>query len=165
MASSATATSEPSKPSEKPEKPSGKVNLDALRELLDGRWASVRADVRAQIGERRVAPDPEWSTERHRAYISELTQELADSGRPALGFTSEYGGADDIGGSVVSIQMLAQADLSLMVKAGVQWGLFGGAVQALRVDRRGQGRGHCSSICRAGAGPIALSPAQASSVR
>jgi acyl-CoA oxidase len=135
MASSVTATSEPSKPSEKPEKPSEEVNLDALRELLDGRWASVRADVRAQTGERRVAPDPEWSTERHRAYISELTQELADSGRPALGFSTEYGGADDIGGSVVSIQMLAQADLSLMVKAGVQWGLFGGAVQALGTER------------------------------
>jgi acyl-CoA oxidase len=32
---------------------------------------------------------------------------------------------------VTSIEMLAFADLSLMVKAGVQWGLFGGALELL----------------------------------
>ena len=33
--------------------------------------------------------------------------------------------------AVTGIEMLAQFDLSLMVKAGVQWGLFGGAVENL----------------------------------
>ncbi|HEV7790778.1 MAG TPA: acyl-CoA dehydrogenase [Pseudonocardia sp.] len=111
-----------------------KVDTEALRTLLDGRWASVRADVRAQLGQRRLHPDPDWTTEQHRAYITDLARELAASGHTALGFTSEYGGEDDIGGSVNSISMLAYADLSLMVKAGVQWGLFGGAVQALGTD-------------------------------
>ncbi|WP_445182448.1 acyl-CoA dehydrogenase family protein [Pseudonocardia sp. Cha107L01] len=111
-----------------------KVDSEALRTLLDGRWASVRADVRAQLGQRRLHPDPDWTTEQHRAYITDLARELAASGHTALGFTSEHGGEDDIGGSVNSISMLAYADLSLMVKAGVQWGLFGGAVQALGTD-------------------------------
>jgi len=111
-----------------------KVDTEALRTLLDGRWASVRADVRAQLGQRRLHPDPDWTTEQHRAYITDLARELAASGHTALGFTSEHGGEDDIGGSVNSISMLAYADLSLMVKAGVQWGLFGGAVQALGTD-------------------------------
>jgi len=111
-----------------------KVDTEALRTLLDGRWASVRADVRAQLGHRRLHPDPDWTTEQHRAYITDLARELAASGHTALGFTSEHGGEDDIGGSVNSISMLAYADLSLMVKAGVQWGLFGGAVQALGTD-------------------------------
>jgi acyl-CoA oxidase len=90
--------------------------------------------VRAQLGQRRLHPDPDWTTEQHRAYITDLARELAASGHTALGFTSEHGGEDDIGGSVNSISMLAYADLSLMVKAGVQWGLFGGAVQALGTD-------------------------------
>jgi acyl-CoA oxidase len=111
-----------------------KVDTEALRTLLDGRWASVRADVRAQLGQRRLHPDPDWTTEQHRAYITDLARELAASGHTALGFASEHGGEDDIGGSVNSISMLAYADLSLMVKAGVQWGLFGGAVQALGTD-------------------------------
>jgi acyl-CoA oxidase len=114
--------------------PPATVDTTALRRLLDGRWAAIREDVRAEIGHRRLAPDPDWTTEEHRAYTTELTRELAASGRTALGFAKEYGGADDIGGSVTSIQTLAYADLSLMVKAGVQWGLFGGAVQALGTE-------------------------------
>ena len=33
------------------------------------------------------------------------------------------------------IEMLAMSDLSLMVKAGVQWGLFGGAIENLGTER------------------------------
>ncbi len=33
------------------------------------------------------------------------------------------------------VEMLAQVDLSLMVKAGVQWGLFGGASLHLGTER------------------------------
>jgi acyl-CoA oxidase len=36
------------------------------------------------------------------------------------------------------IEMLAMSDLSLMVKAGVQWGLFGGAVENLGTERHHQ---------------------------
>ncbi|HEY0577136.1 MAG TPA: acyl-CoA dehydrogenase [Pseudonocardia sp.] len=111
-----------------------KVDTEVLRGVLDGRWGWVRADVRSQLGQRRLQPDPDWGTEEHRAYTTELVRELAASGRTRLGFSGEHGGEDDIGGSVTSIQMLAYGDLSLMVKAGVQWGLFGGAVQALGTD-------------------------------
>ena len=46
-------------------------------------------------------------------------------------FLEEHGGTGDPGAAVTGIEMLAQFDLSLMVKAGVQWGLFGGAITAL----------------------------------
>ena len=52
-------------------------------------------------------------------------------------------GEDDAGGSVTSIEMLAFGDLSLMVKAGVQWGLFGGALQML--GNRGSMRSTCAT--------------------
>src|SRR3954452_9957660 len=70
-----------------------------------------------------------------RERITRLSKKLADTGRVGLGFPKEYGGNDDSGGSVASIEMLAFGDLSLMVKAGVQWGLFGGAVQLLGSTR------------------------------
>ncbi|WP_037074717.1 acyl-CoA dehydrogenase [Pseudonocardia spinosispora] len=108
--------------------------LPGLRELMDGRWASVREDVRKQLGDRRLHPDPQWDLERHRAHITDLAHELAAGGHTVHGFSADHGGSDDIGGSVTSIEMLAYADLSLMVKAGVQWGLFGGAVQALGTE-------------------------------
>jgi acyl-CoA oxidase len=111
------------------------IDLAALRAVLDGRWAHVRADVRAELGQRGLHPDPAWTPAQHRARVHELMGELAASGRARLGFSARYGGSDDIGGSVTSIEMLAYGDLSLMVKAGVQWGLFGGAVQALGTER------------------------------
>ncbi len=39
------------------------------------------------------------------------------------------------GAAITMIEMLAMSDLSLMVKAGVQWGLFGGAVENLGTER------------------------------
>jgi len=60
---------------------------------------------------------------------------LAEHGYAAAGFSVESGGTGDAGGAVASIEMLAMSDLSLMVKAGVQWGLFGGAVENLGTER------------------------------
>jgi acyl-CoA oxidase len=67
----------------------------------------------------------------HRSRVLDRLRALAATDRPGLGFDKAYGGGGDIGGSVVSFEMLGFGDLSLMVKAGVQWGLFGGAVQLL----------------------------------
>ncbi|MBW4717606.1 acyl-CoA dehydrogenase family protein [Saccharothrix obliqua] len=98
---------------------------DALRDLLDGRWAELRRssiDLLAKLPAER-APD--------RAEVFEQLGVLAAGGYSRIGFPVEYGGRADIGGSVVAFEALGFGDLSLMVKAGVQWGLFGGAVQAL----------------------------------
>jgi acyl-CoA oxidase len=69
--------------------------------------------------------------EEHRERVREQMQLLVDTGYPSAGFPADQGGTGDIGGSVTSFEMLAHADLSLLVKAGVQWGLFGGAVSNL----------------------------------
>ncbi|MDN5748962.1 MAG: acyl-CoA oxidase, partial [Pseudonocardia sp.] len=98
--------------------------MTALRTVLDGRWAAVRDDVRDQLGELRLAPDPDASTEEYRAEIAEAVRRLAESRRPHQGFDPAYGGEGDVGGVVAAFQMLGHGDLSLLVKAGVQWGLF-----------------------------------------
>ena len=53
---------------------------------------------------------------------------LAAAGYSKLGFPTAYGGSNDVGGSITGFEMLAMGDLSLLVKVGVQWGLFGGAI-------------------------------------
>src|SRR3954468_5801539 len=73
--------------------------------------------------------------EDHRAQVLDQLRALAATDRPALGFDPAYGGGGDVGGSVTSFELLGYGDLSLMVKAGVQWGLFGGAVQLLGTER------------------------------
>jgi acyl-CoA oxidase len=106
-----------------------------LQRVLDGRWADTREDVRAQMGQLSLDPDPDLSTEQYRALTTENLLKLAASGRPQQGFDPAYGGGGDVGGVVTAFAMLGYGDLSLLVKAGVQWGLFGGAVQVLGTSR------------------------------
>ncbi|MET7989787.1 acyl-CoA dehydrogenase [Amycolatopsis sp. NPDC005232] len=112
-----------------------KVDPDALTAVLDGRWAELRGGVRAQMSGEEFRDPVDLDVEAHRAQVLDQLRELAATDRPALGFDRAYGGQSDIGGSVVSFEMLGLGDLSLMVKAGVQWGLFGGALQLLGTQR------------------------------
>ncbi|GHG33580.1 MULTISPECIES: acyl-CoA dehydrogenase family protein [Amycolatopsis] len=117
-----------------PEVPS-KVDPDALTAVLDGRWAELRRGVRAQMAEAKFRDPVDLGIEAHRAQVLDQLRALAATDRPGLGFDPAYGGGGDVGGSVTSFELLGYGDLSLMVKAGVQWGLFGGAVQLLGTER------------------------------
>jgi acyl-CoA oxidase len=112
------------------------VDPKAIQEVLDGRWAHVRKDARENLDDPDFLPVYGESVQEARERVSRAAKKLADSGRVGLGFPKEYGGHDDSGGSVTSIEMVAFGDLSLMVKAGVQWGLFGGALQLLGTKRQ-----------------------------
>jgi acyl-CoA oxidase len=108
------------------------IEAARVTEVLDGRYRKLRCDLRGRMSH----PDTAGlDVEAHRALVLDQLKELAATGHPRLGFDPAYGGEGDVGGSVVSFQMLAYGDLSLMVKAGVQWGLFGGAVQMLGTER------------------------------
>ena len=58
-------------------------------------------------------------------------QRLAETGGPSLLFPEEFGGLGMVGSAIASFETLAYSDLSLLVKCGVQFGLFGGAVHHL----------------------------------
>jgi acyl-CoA oxidase len=106
-----------------------------LTRALDGRWAPVRARARTE-GVDLIAPgEPGLPVEEFRELIRTRLLDLAAAGYSAAGFPEKVGGGGDLGGSVTAFEMLGFGELSLMVKAGVQWGLFGGAVHALGTDR------------------------------
>ncbi|RCW47207.1 acyl-coenzyme A oxidase [Halopolyspora algeriensis] len=116
-----------------PRMPAG-FDAAKLGEVLDGRWADVRVQVRETLRDTELPPGDGLDVDSHRKLILDQLHRLAASGIPRLGFPGEYGGKGDTGGSVISLEMLA-GNLSLMVKGGVQWGLFGGAVVALGTER------------------------------
>jgi acyl-CoA oxidase len=111
------------------------VRAADLRVLLDGRWAEIRERSRELAADPRFAVTVGEDTETQREHVLARMAALTEAGYPALGFPSRYGGLDDVGGSVTGFEMLATGDLSLLVKAGVQWGLFGGAVLHLGTQR------------------------------
>jgi acyl-CoA oxidase len=106
-----------------------------VQDVLDGRWADVRARSRELAKDPRFAVDYGEGVETQRERVLERMRALAEAGYSRLGFPTRYGGGNDLGGSITGFEMLAMGDLSLLVKAGVQWGLFGGAILHLGTER------------------------------
>ncbi len=67
----------------------------------------------------------------YREHILEQTRALADQGLGALAFAPAYGGEDDMGKYAAMFDVLGYHDLSLAIKFGVQFGLFGGSINWL----------------------------------
>ncbi|KAF0845586.1 acyl-coenzyme A oxidase [Nocardia caishijiensis] len=111
------------------------TTAEHLRAALDGPWRAVREQARTQLADNRFTGDPELDLKQARARVLEQMRVIAEMGYPERGFRPENGGTGDPGGAVTGLEMLAYADLSLWVKSGVQWGLFGGAVENLGTER------------------------------
>jgi acyl-CoA oxidase len=62
------------------------------------------------------------------------TQRLADEGIGAVAFPDYAGGSGDLEAFIAAFETIAYHDLSLTIKFGVQFGLFGGAIRALGSD-------------------------------
>jgi acyl-CoA oxidase len=112
------------------------VDAVVLRRFLDGANRDVREYTRAMLVRPEFQkPDRPLETEEYRALVSQWTKTLASTGGPALLFPEEFGGLGRVSDAIASFETLALSDLSLLVKCGVQFGLFGGAVHHLGTRR------------------------------
>ncbi|MFB7723483.1 MULTISPECIES: acyl-CoA dehydrogenase [unclassified Nocardia] len=109
-----------------------------LRAALDGSWRHVREKAREHLDDDRLYGDPYLDYKSARARVLEQMHLVSSFGWAELGFGRISGGASDPGAAVTALEMLAYTDLSLWVKCGVQWGLFGGAVDNLGTERHQQ---------------------------
>jgi acyl-CoA oxidase len=114
------------------------TTAEHLRNALDGRWRDVKNAVRTELATEVFRPHYTPNTAIARAKVTEQLKIMAAVGAAEDGFRKEHGGNGDAGAAVTRIEMLAMSDLSLMVKAGVQWGLFGGAIENLGTERHHQ---------------------------
>jgi acyl-CoA oxidase len=111
------------------------TTAEHLRNALDGRWRDVKNAVREELSNEIFRPHYTPNTTIARAKVAEQLRIMAAHGAAEDGFKKEHGGNGDVGAAITRIEMLAMSDLSLMVKAGVQWGLFGGAIENLGTER------------------------------
>ncbi|GAB2761562.1 acyl-CoA dehydrogenase [Terrabacter koreensis] len=106
-----------------------------LRAHLDGPFGDVRDHCRALDPVTFGPPPTPLSTDEHRARVTSQLAALAEQPYAADGFPERQGGTARYAQAVAAFEMLGHTDLSLFVKAGVQWGLFGGAVSLLGTSR------------------------------
>jgi acyl-CoA oxidase len=110
---------------------SADIDVRLLRRVVDGRWADAREKVRDLLRDPRLRPQLGLTMDEQRERTLEGLRAIAATDGPKLMFPKEYGGLEEIGAGVTSFETQAHADLSLLVKSGVQFGLFGGAIRHL----------------------------------
>ena len=118
------------------EVPQPSFDVAALQQRLDEPYAELRQQVKLLLS------DPFFSYDRipadkesYRERVLEWLVELARRGFGGLSFPKAYGGADDMGRYVAVFETIGHHDLSLLIKYGVQYGLFGGSIFGLGTER------------------------------
>ena len=103
----------------------------ALRTALDGPFAQARANGRAAMPAENLLRDASQSMPEARDWVLTRLRELAEAGFGAAGVplsAKDHGSPE---AAVTAFELLAHGDLSVTVKSGVQFGLFGGAIANL----------------------------------
>jgi len=102
-----------------------------LRHALDGQLAEERATARSTFPAEHLHREPGQTIEQAREWVLNRLRELDASGFGSAGLITRAGEAPDPAAAVLAFEMLSLGDLSTLIKSGVQFGLFGGAVSNL----------------------------------
>jgi len=112
------------------------IDTKSLNTYLDGKHAKLRKKVRTFFLDPKLSLDriPEGKDE-YRELIFEWCELAAQQGWGAFAFPKFAGGKDDVELYMAVFEELGYHDLSLTIKFGVQFGLWGGSVYWLGTEK------------------------------
>jgi acyl-CoA oxidase len=110
-------------------------DVDQVRALLDGKSAAARDEMRELIARPLVEYDYELDKETQRARVLEQLGIVAAAGWGRRAYPGVTTDEPDLRSLIAGFETLACADLGLLVKFGVQFGLFGGSVYFLGTEK------------------------------
>ncbi len=115
------------------DEPFGESSLDvvAMNRLLEGEHHELMHDLFAILSRPEFQYPYDIKNDDYREKVLSWCQILAEKDYGKLSFPEAYGGKEDTAAFVTAFQTIAYHDLSLVVKFGVQFGLFGGSVYNL----------------------------------
>lgn len=107
----------------------------AMARLLDGTNAEIIRKVKAIISDPEFQYVDPGNIELYRERVLEWCQYLAEQGFGAMAYPKEFGGQNDMAKYFAIMETLSYHDLSLVVKFGVQFGLWGMSVYFLGTEK------------------------------
>lgn len=128
--------------------PTATFDVDAMRQYLDGRYSATMQQVRSQLQAPIFRFYPEETKESQRKRVMQWLKILADQGIGRKAYPEVFQGPADLGDFIATFETMAYFDLSLVVKMGVQFGLFGGAIYFLGTDEQRQQWLHDVASCQ-----------------
>ncbi len=108
---------------------------ERMNQVLEPEYRELRSRIRSRLSEPEFEYRYDLSRTEYREQVLEWTRRLAADGLGALSFPERHGGAGDVGAFVAAFETIAFHDLSLLVKFGVQFGLFAGSVHQLGTEK------------------------------
>jgi len=128
---SATTMSTAQLPAESSEREHKNARVATITALLDGDQAVLRWQVRRLLASPTFRRVSGGDIAQQRRRVLAWTLRLAEEGLGRLAYPQATGGQGDIAAYLAVFETLAHHDLSLLIKFGVQFGLFGGSIQHL----------------------------------
>jgi len=99
-----------------------------LQQALDGDEAEMRDKVRTLLSDPIFRYRYELDKQAYREQVLLWCKQLAAQGLGALSYPQEQGGKNNLRQFIAAFETIALHDLSLAIKFGVQFGLFGGSI-------------------------------------
>lgn len=110
-------------------------DVDTLATLLDGQNAEIIRKVKTIIADPEFAYIDPGDLNLYRSKVLQWAKYLADQGIGSLAYPKAYGGKDDMAAYFAAMETLSYHDLSLVIKFGVQFGLWGMSVYYLGTEK------------------------------
>lgn len=108
---------------------------DLLADILDGQHKALFAKIRTLTTEPEFRLTTPEALSDYREMVLGWCKHLADQGIGALGYPEQYGGGGDMASYFAAMEVLSHHDLSLVIKFGVQFGLFGMSIYFLGTEK------------------------------
>ena len=103
--------------------------------LIQGDFPELRARIREVLRRPELDIPDEVPRDEYRERALAAVKVLADEGFGAIAYPRDFGGEGDAGAAVAVFEELALGDLSVLIKYGVQFGLFGGSIAQLGTEK------------------------------
>jgi acyl-CoA oxidase len=109
-----------------------------LTKILDGKQSAIIQKVKAIISRPEFAYETSTDTAIYREKVYEWCKILADENLGNMAYPKKYGGGENIADYFAIMETLSYHDLSLVIKFGVQFGLWGMSIHSLGTEKHYQ---------------------------
>jgi len=110
-------------------------DIQKLTEILDGEQATIIKKVKEVISRPEFAYETSTDINVYRQKVYDWCKILADENLGNMAYPKQHGGGENISDYFAIMETLSYHDLSLVIKFGVQFGLWGMSVQSLGTEK------------------------------
>ena len=110
-------------------------DIQKITQILDGKEAAIIKRVKSVISRPEFAYETSTDINVFRQTVYKWCKILADENLGNMAYPKRYGGGENIADYFAIMETLSYHDLSLVIKFGVQFGLWGMSVQSLGTEK------------------------------